>query len=219
MQTFNQEQKDLIFGSLLGDANLSTETHGKTWRFRVGHAEPFKEYVIHKYDILEPYCRTPPALNQTKPDLRTGKSYKRWVFNTLIVPQLKFYGDMFYTYNPKTQTFEKDAPSLNNIKKNLTPRALAYFYMDDGAIKSLGKSNGMRICTEGFTVNGVTRIKTALKDLYGFDVTLTKKMAYNEERKRISILERDSTGFRNVIEPHLVNCMKYKVSDGKRGHL
>lgn len=219
MVPFNQEHKDLIFGSLLGDGNLSTETQGRTWRFRVGHAETFKPYTMHKYDILKPYCGSPPILNVTEPDPRTGKIYKRWTFNTLVADQLKFYGDMFYRYNPKTQRFEKDAPSLNNIKKNLTPRALCYLYMDDGAIKSLGHSNGMRICTERFSIEGVTRIQTALRDLYGLNVTLTKKVAFGEERKRISILEKDSTTFRNLIQPYLVDRMKYKVSDGNRGHL
>ncbi len=64
-----------------------------------------------------------------------------------------YYADLFYTYNPKTNLFIKDVP--NNITKYLTPRAIAYWYMDDGALKWLGRSNAMRICTESFSEHGV----------------------------------------------------------------
>jgi len=36
---------------------------------------------------------------------------------------------------------------------------------------------------------------------------------------RIAINEKNTEKFRNLIKPYLINCMRYKVSDGNKGHL
>ena len=47
-----QLQKDLLFGSLLGDGNLQTNSNGKTWRYRAIHKSQHKEYLFHKYEKM-----------------------------------------------------------------------------------------------------------------------------------------------------------------------
>lgn len=219
--TLSNNQKDLIFGSLLGDGNLQTGSDGKTWRYRALQKAKHEEYLVHKYDILKNLCsaETKPTFDRFE-DLRTGKISERWYFNTLTQPSLCFYANMFYTYDKKQDKWIKDVPSQQNLEKNLTPRALAYFYMDDGALKWLGSSNAMRICTESFSVEGVHRLQKALKNLYNIDTTTSnKKLKSGENRKRLGIGEKESAKFREIIQPYLVNCMKYKVSDGNNGHL
>ena len=217
MTTLTQLQRDLIFGSLLGDACLSTETQGRTWRYRALQKGSDYDYLNNKYIILKNLCNSPPKVSEVL-DPRTNKISQRCFFNTLTNPALKFYSDMFYTFDSKTQRWVKDVPL--NISQYFTPTAVAYFYMDDGSLKYPGNSNAMRICTEGFSVEGTIRIQKAFKQLYNIDTTLTSKPLKNGEmRKRIAIPEASSAPFRNLIEPYLVQCMKYKVSDGNRGHL
>ena len=125
---------------------------------------------------------------------------------------------MFYTYDSKQQKWIKDVPL--KTQTFLSPRALAYFYMDDGSLKWLGHSNAMRISTENFSQEGVKRIQNSLKDLYNIDTSLTKKRLKNEELGFIiTIPEKSSHTFRELIQPYLVDCMKYKVSDGNYGQL
>jgi hypothetical protein len=211
-------QKDLIFGSLLGDGNLQTFSQGRTWRYRALQKADHKDYLFHKYEILEPLCGSAPHFSNTF-DPRTGSTAERWAFNTLVQPCLKFYADMFYTYDQTKQTWVKDVPL--NVEKNLTPRALAYFYMDDGGLKWLNHSNAMRICTESFSLVGVERIQKVLKSKYDIQTSHTRETRRDGTLigYRISIPERSSSAFRNLIEPYLVDCMRYKVSDGNRGHL
>lgn len=210
--------KDLIFGTLLGDANLQTESGGSRWRYRALHKDEHREYLYHKYEILKSLCSSQPAFNETLPDERTRKSYKRYYFNTKQDDSLKFFGDMFYKQDPVTNKWVKDVPL--NVEKFLTPRALAYLYMDDGALKWKGRSNAMRICTESFSREGVLRLQKALHRLYHVKTSLSRKrLKGNTIGYRIEIPEKSSTNFREVIRPFLVNCMKYKVSDGNRGHL
>jgi hypothetical protein len=46
-------QKDILVGCLLGDANLQTNTQGRTWRLRMLHGENQKEYLDAKYEIFK----------------------------------------------------------------------------------------------------------------------------------------------------------------------
>lgn len=215
--TLTQIQKDLIFGSLLGDGNMQTFTKGRTWRYRALQKTKHKDYLFHKYEILKPFCGAKPVLDKTL-DERTNREYERYYFNTLVHPSLNFFGNMFYTFDEKTQKWIKNVPK--KVNTFLTPRALAYFYMDDGALKWLGHSNAMRICTENFTQEDVKRIQNALKTLYNIETNLNKKTLQGGAiGYRIFIPERSSSDFRELINPYLVECMKYKVSDRNYGHL
>lgn len=212
-----QLQKDLIFGSLLGDGSLQTENGGRTWRYRALQKAEHKDYLYHKYEILKDFCSSPPSVSQTY-DPRTGKTSERYSFNTTQLSSLKFYGDMFYKYDATINKWVKDVPL--KVEKFLTPTALAYLYMDDGALKWLGHSNAMRICTESFSEEGVRRIQKALNNSYQVKTTLTpKKLKDGSTGYRISIPEKSSAAFRELIKSYLVDCMKYKVSDGNKGHL
>lgn len=215
--TLTQLQKDLIFGTLLGDGNLQTGSQGRTWRYRALHQNKHKDYLFHKYEILKSLSSSEPVYSKILDD-RTGIESERWYFNTLTNPSLKFFANMFYTFDPNKQKWVKNVPL--NVHKFLNPTALAYFYMDDGALKWLGHSNAMRICTESFSKQDVRRIQKALKKLYNIDTTLAKKSLRDGTiGYRIAIPEQKSSAFRELIKPHLVDCMKYKVSDGNYGHL
>nr|AAL34331.1 putative protein [Ankistrodesmus stipitatus] len=219
--TLTQHQKELLVGTLLGDGNLQTETRGRTWRYRAIQKAEHKDYLFHKYEILKEFCSTEPQLSRVA-DVRTNKTYERWMFSTKVHDSLRFYGNLFYTYDNKTQRMVKDIPV--NIEKFLTPATVAYWYMDDGSLKYPGKSNALRICTESFSDDGVRRLQRALKNLYGIEASQTQKNKIVNGNKlpvglRIAINERASTAFRELIEPYLVDCMKYKVSDGKKGRL
>lgn len=208
--SFTQQQKDLLIGSLLGDGNLQSETKGQTWRYRALHSNKHRDYLNHKYSILQYYCHTPPIFESVV-DQRTGKRNERWYFNTLTHPSLRYYGNLFYTYNDKTQKMEKHVP--HNIQELLTPRAVAYWYMDDGALKWKGRSNAMRICTECFSEQDVERLRKALKNKYQIHTNRSKRtkqellIGY-----RLEINEENSLPFSQLIRPYLINCMMYKVS-------
>lgn len=212
-----QKQKDLLVGTLLGDGNLQTSNNGQTWRYRALHKTEHFEYIQHKYEILKDFCSNSPRCNQVL-DERTNKLTERCYFNTNVQNSFRYYGNLFYKKDNITNRMIKDVPV--NIQQILTPRSIAYWYMDDGSLKWLGHSNAMRICTESFTADGVRRLKTALKNLYSIDAQLIIKT--NQKKfvgYRLGINEKNSKPFRELIEPYLIPCMRYKVSDGNKGHL
>lgn len=216
-----QQQSDLLVGTLLGDGNLQTETNGRTWRYRALQKAEYKDYLDHKYEVMKDYCTTGPIYSEVY-DERTRAMYERWYFNTNVSNSFLFYGNMFYKYDPELNRMVKDVPL--KIEKFLTPRAVAYWYQDDGALKWLGRSNAMRICTESFSEDGIQRLQKSLKNLYGITTTKVKKTKKVNNQTvlvgyRIAIPENSSTDFRELIRPYLIDCMTYKVSDGNRGHL
>lgn len=212
-----EEQKDLFVGTLLGDGSLQTETDGRTWRYRALHKAKDVDYLQHKYELLKDLCASPPVFNQVT-DARTGRAYQRWCFQTTVQPSFRYYGNLFYKKDSRSQRMVKDVPLT--IQQLLTPRSVAYWYMDDGSLKWFGRSNAMRICTESFSKEGVERLQATLKNLYGIDTQLTRK---NSDGRlvgyRLAINEENATAFRELIRPYLVAPMGYKVSDGNRGHL
>ena len=217
IMTLNQNQKDLIVGTLLGDGNLQTETKGRTWRYRALHKAAHKDYLFYKYELLKNFCQNPPCYSEVH-DTRTDKFYRRWYFQTSISNAFKHYGNLFYTFDLKTNRMVKKVPI--NIQQLLTPLAVAYWYMDDGSMKWIRHSNAIRICTESFSESDVSRLKKALKNLYNIETQLIRKtnngvfIGY-----RLAINEANSTCFRQLIEPFLIDCMRYKVSDGNKNHL
>jgi hypothetical protein len=218
-------QKDLLFGSLLGDGNLQTETDGRTWRYRALQKTEHLEYLMRKYEILKPFCSSPPIEGQVF-DERTGKIYYRHYFNTRTDDVFRYYGNMFYAYDRKLRKWVKRVPPKPILQKLLTPGALAFWYMDDGAIKWLHHSNAMRICTESFPKDDVTRLRNVLFEKYEIVTTQFKKTRVDKKTgervyvgDRIAIPEESSAVFCELIKPYLVDCMKYKVSDGNKGHL
>lgn len=208
-QQQQQQRKDLLVGTLLGDGSLQTGSNGKTWRYRALHQLEQKEYLYHKYMLSKDFCTSEPFISE---------KYNRIYFNTVVHRDFNEYAELFYNYDVVKGKWVKVVPK--EIKDYLTPRALAYFYMDDGALKWLNHSNAMRICSESFTFEENVLIMDVLKDLYNINTKLVKrKLKGNLVGYRISIPEKSSGLFRELIKPYLVDCMKYKVSDGKKGHL
>ena len=57
--TLSKQQKEILVGILLGDANLQTDNGGKTYRLRVLQSEQHKEYLFHLYEIFKKVCKHP----------------------------------------------------------------------------------------------------------------------------------------------------------------
>jgi hypothetical protein len=203
--TLNQTQKDLIIGSLLGDGNMQTYSNGKTWRYRALHKSEHVDYILYKYSILKDLCGSEPKEHITF-DIRTNKSYSRYWFNTLTNPSLRFFAMMFYKYDNKTKKWVKIIPK--KIELFLTPLALAFFYMDDGALKWKNHSIATRLCTDNFAYDDVKRLQKVLLKKYKIASTLTKVT----NGYRIEILSKESAIlFYNIIKPHIHHSMNYKI--------
>nr|QIQ59680.1 hypothetical protein [Trebouxia sp. A1-2] len=98
----------------------------------------------------------------------------------------------------------KTVPKL--IHKWLTPCALAYWYMDDGAQKWKGKSLGVRFCTDNFTLSEIDRLTIILREKCNLKVCIQKK----GKASRVYISSNSYPIYKKYIFDFLIPGMIYK---------
>lgn len=97
---FTQEQKDVIAGTLLGDASLERTKPSHNPRIRFEQTYPDHEsYLLSLNNIFKEFVGTSPRIHVRKPDKRTNKVYSTIAFKSLRVIELNYYYDLFYTYD------------------------------------------------------------------------------------------------------------------------
>ena len=159
-----QEQKEILFGALLGDASLQTYTGGKTWRARFIKSNAHQEYLFYLYSIFSPFVSTPPK------SISDDNGHVSWYFNTTASSDLKEFGDCFYI--KIGGKFLKIVPTNSQLVKYLTPLALSFWYMDHGTHKS--NSNAYYLCTDCFSLKDLKRLGEYFLFTYGITVSYHK---------------------------------------------
>ena len=126
------------------------------------------------------------------------KSVFDGLFSTTQQACFSFYGHQFYDCK------KKKVPNL--IHKWLTPRSIAYWYMDDGEQRWKGKPLGVRFCTENFLYKDVLRLAHVLSDKYSLKTSLQKR----GPGWRISISSSSYKMLRKEISSYFVKSMVHK---------
>lgn len=155
--TLTPEQREVAFGTLLGDASVQTQDGGLTYRLRYGQGEVHHDYLWHVYAIWEPWCVSPPTYHVTR---------RYWNFQTVVHPALTSIAQAFGMGPASTA---KRVPELC-IERHITPRALAYWFMDDGGRACYNADyprRGVVFNTHGFAHGEVVALCDGLKARYG----------------------------------------------------
>lgn len=205
----NTIQKEILVGTLLGDSTIS-KTKGIAWNIKFEQKLANREYVNHLYEIFEPYVGTPPKVrNITGGGAKDRKSI--W-FRTYRHVDLKFYYDLFYiktNKNNSTDLRKKRVPKL--IHKFLTPRALAYWFMDDGSYYyNKSKNNQQKVYyfnTQSFSYEDIKILKKALKLNFNFDTNIYKDRKYY----LLYIQPQSKDDFINLIKSFIIETFYYKL--------
>jgi LAGLIDADG DNA endonuclease family len=183
------KQKEVVYGTLLGDGWLETATNGRTYRFGFKQKYSQKDYVHSIYHIFDNLCGSPAIPNGT--DIQ---------FKTLTLPCFRFYGHQFYGKN-----HVKKVPKL--IHRWLTPRALAYWYMDDG----YKHTSGCYLYTNGFEKADVQRLCIALQNRFQFDCGIRTKSVNGQSQWFIYITSKSFKSFCFIVQPYIISSMRYKL--------
>ncbi len=199
-------QWQLILGSIMGDGNLSRpvrrEDHSA--RFRMGHGARQAGYLDWKLSLLAniPHTRTVNAKGAVFGDFTPLSELAE-------VREAVYFGD------------GKKHLSWDYLKQ-LTPLALAVWYMDDGCftIRSKGvqertQGGTGRICVEAMSPGSRERLLQYLRDTYGLDVRLRASGA-----RRVSHLvftTSASEKFQRLVAPFVHPSMAYKLLPRFRG--
>ena len=196
------ELKEIIFGSLLGDAKLELLPRGTNARFGFTQSETHSDYFYFVFNIFASLslCGSPRSYSYL--DDRTGKNYISLTFVTFALPIFTEFFNLFYVEGKKIIPF-----SLINL---LSPLALAHWIMQDGALSTSG---GLYLCTDSFDPNDVIKLASYLTTRYNFDCTTPKAPGKLGKlgHKRIYIKKSSLELVRSFVLPHMHSSMLYKL--------
>jgi len=177
----SNRQKEIIIGSLLGDAHITARG-----QIQFEQSTNQREYLLWKKDELETisYRNVSFVKRLDKRNRKETSSYRFWT--------RQFFQDLrkiFYFNNKKI--VPKDI--------QLTPLTIAVWYMDDGCFSD----NKYIISTDGFRLNDILFLQRLLLDTFNIKSSL-------KNGSKILISRISMKKFSLLIDPYIIHSMRYK---------
>lgn len=197
----NYEQYEASIGLILGDASLNTDNKGKSYRLKFEWSDFHKPYVDHVFKFFDQWVLSPP--HQKVRISPKGNTVITWGFQTISHTSFNVLANLFLVDNVKSVP-----QSL--IRDHLTPRGLAYWFMDDGGkldynIKSKNKS--IVLNTHSFKDSEVENMMMELSAKFNLDC----EVRTNKGKKIIVIKSNSYFLFLSLINPYLIPEMRDKL--------
>lgn len=191
--SLTQIQKELLIGTLMGDASLVIGKYCKNPRFSCAHCTAQKEYAEYKTDVFQSLGSHCDYHKRTVPDKRNGLLYEDY---TVVMPAnpafMPFY-NAFYKDKKKHIPFE--------LLDMFTERSLAFWFMDDG---SRVREIGYALSTNCFERAELVKMQKFLKKKFDLNTKLWKANI-------IYIPKSSYKQFNYLILPYMCDCMLYKL--------
>jgi hypothetical protein len=191
--------KEMLIGKILGDGHLETQNNGATWRLKIEHSFNQKEYVDHQYSLLSHWVSSAPRI------IKKENSFN-YFFQTKSIGDLRFLGLQFYNNKKKI------VPKI--LSKLMTPISLAYWYSDDGSIKSK-QSKGVIFNTQNFTFDEVKFLCSILKNKFDLICWPRKQ----QQKYQIYVSGKSYSIIRELIYKYLIPEMRYKFPEQRMKEL
>lgn len=196
-----EEQKEVIIGTLLGASWIRASNCNFSLKFEQKYTQI--DYLIHLYEVFKPFVGTGPKMRIITNSFHKDYGVSCW-FRTYAHIAFKYYENRFYQIDAKRKR-HKVVPK--NIHQMLTPRALAYWFMDDGSYLQFKNEPLYILNTQGFTRSDQKRLVIALKQNFDLDVNISKDRQYY----RLVVQNHDNQAFRKLIEPYVLSNFQYKL--------
>ena len=194
-------QLESAIGLVLGDGSLNTDNNGKTYRLKFEWSDRQKPYIDHVFKLFDEWVLSNPHKKVRKSP--KGNEVITWGFQTISHTAFNKLAELFIANNKKT------VPKFL-IKNYLTPRGLAYWFMDDGGkldynINSKNKS--IVLNTQSFTDIEVENMSKELIEKFNLDCEVRS----NKGKKVIVIKSVSYFLFKSLIDPYILSNMRYKL--------
>jgi len=186
-------KRNIILGLVIGDGYISNTKNCNSLVIR--HSLKQECYIDYKIKLLE----------SIYPNRKINKIYIQNGIQIAIGDSklLRIYRKWLYPNNKK---------DITKVLHFLTPQSIALWYMDDGSL-SKKKKNGV-IHSYELTLNTYInkeenqKIINFFKKQYNIQFTQTK----GKGKYRLRMGKIEATKFFKIIEPYIIDCMKYKIT-------
>lgn len=200
----SDELGEVLVGLLLGDACLETQNGGRTFRVKVEQSAMHETYLRHLHSLFGPWVLSPPRSKKCRAS--NGSVTMSWAFNTVSHAAFRFFAHQFYADG------KKKVPRL--IHRWLTRRGLAYWFMDDGSMKS-NQSKGVILNTQAFSQPDVERLIAVLQNQFGLQASLRRQ----SDGWQIYVSGASYEAFLALVQPFVIAEMQYKLPPARRTRL
>ncbi len=209
--TLTEQQKQLIYGSLLGDACLhrsvmksnKTDRNIEIYKLYFYHTEKYLGYVEHKADVLGTGVKTKKRCKLSSRMSGHGSIMRGFAFSH--TPTLRKIAVDCLDADYKKQVTKQWLDQLNW-------QGLAYWFMDDGCLRLNGhrQQAALDFSTQSFCIEEIELLIQLFKQ-FGIHA-ITGKVALKNRLGHILIVNRqtDVWEFLRKTEPYVVPCMRYK---------
>ena len=197
------EQKEAIIGLMLGDASLQSQNKGKTYRIKFEWGDKNKAYVLHVFNLFDEWLLSQPHKKERLSP--KGNLIVNWGFQTFSHKAFNYLAELFLL-----DKGGKKGISENLVQDHLTPKGLAYWFMDDGGKLDYNKNSKNRsvvLNTHSFTDLEVENLCDQLSNKF----ELLCEVRSNKNKKIIVIKDTSYSKFYQLINPYLLEEMKYKL--------
>lgn len=194
-------QREAAIGLMLGDVSLQTQNGGKTFRMKFEWGDKSKFYLDHVFNLFDEWVLSDP--HQKVRFSPAGNKVTNWGFQTMSHGAFNFLAQLFL--NLRTKSISTDL-----IKNHLTPRGLAYWFMDDGGrldYNKNSKNKGVVLNTQSFKDKEVEIMAQQLMEKFNLDCEVRS----NKGKKVIVIKSCSYPKFLLLIDPYILTNMRYKL--------
>ncbi len=186
--SLTQYQLSIIIGSILGDGYIRIINGRKNAFLEINHSIKAKKYVDWKYMNLKNICQSPPK--------------KRIIDETRTA--YRFYTKQSSELTALFKEFYKNGKKIIPSSIVLNPLILAVWFMDDG---SKSRKYDVYLNTQQCSFHDQKVILAKLRGL-GLKARLNKDKKYY----RVRFLKDSVARLNEIIYPHIIESMKYKLS-------
>lgn len=180
-------ERQIIIGSLLGDGYMRIMPGRSNAFLEINHSIKAKDYVDYKFRSLKRLCESAPKERETNDGRRAYRFFT------------KQHEELTELYGQFYRAGKKRVP----ITLQIDEATLAIWYMDDG---SKSRDSDVYLNTQQFSRTDQKRLLYCLR-LLGIQGRLNKDKKYF----RIRIMKDSVKKFMELIAPHVIDAMKYKL--------
>lgn len=198
--SLKKEQFEMCIGLVLGDANMQTQNKGESYRLKFEVGENNLEYLKHIQKELDPFILSEP--NEIIRVNEYGHQVKTFQLQTIAHPDFNSLANGFQIQNGK-KSIDSDF-----LSRELTPRSIAYWFMDDGGKLdyTINKGKGIVFNTQNFKFEEVQKLCDILNTQFGYE-TWPKK---NKGKFVVAISGKCYDDLTKTIYPYIVPSMQHK---------
>jgi len=193
----SKEAREMLFGSLLGDAGVYLSTGSRHYHLMICHSPKQKEYMEWKEQFLKPVST---GIKQATHYHRIRKKeYTTLTLRTINLSYFTRLRKIFYPYGKKIVRA--------NVLNKLTPLGLATWFMDDGygCINNRGYAQ-LYLCTCSYCQADNQIIRSYFLDKLGIETRI-----HGGNYPKIYFNKPNAKKLIEIIKPYIIPSMEYKL--------